>query len=225
MQNQFSIFPIADSALTIDFGNHFDDELHQYISFLTEYFRENAIEGIREIVPAYTSISIFYNILKIKKTEKTAFEIIKNWCEETINFTKNQELKTKNSKLITIPVIYDGEDLAFVAENNNLSIEEVIKIHTAPTYRVYMIGFLPGFAYMGGMDERIATPRRSSPRTSVPAGSVGIAGKQTGIYPLESPGGWQLIGRTTIPLFTPHEVSPTLLKAGDLVRFEAIHSQ
>lgn len=221
MPNNFSIFPIADSALTIDFGNQFDEALHQYISFLSEYFKENALEGIREIVPAYTSISVFYDILKIKKTEKTAFETIKNWCEQTINFTKNQELKTKNTKLITIPVIYDGEDLGFVAESNNLSIEEVIKIHTASTYRVYMIGFLPGFAYMGGMDVRIATPRRSSPRTSVPAGSVGIAGKQTGIYPLESPGGWQLIGRTEIPLFTPHEASPTLLKAGDLVRFEA----
>lgn len=225
MSRKFKIFPISDSALTIDFGNQFDETLHQYISFLSEYFSENAIEGIREVVPAYTSISIFYDILKIKKLEKTAFETIKNWCEQTINLTQNQELRTKNSKLITIPVIYDGEDLAFVAESNNLSIEEVIKVHTTPSYRVYMIGFLPGFAYMGGMDERIATPRRSSPRTSVPAGSVGIAGKQTGIYPLESPGGWQLIGRTTIPLFTPHEVSPTLLKAGDLVRFEAIRSQ
>lgn len=225
MQKQFSIFPIADSAITIDFGNHFDDELHQYISFLTEYFRENAIEGIREIVPAYTSISVFYDILKIKKTEKTAFETIKKWSETIIKITDNQELTKTNNQLITIPVIYDGEDLAFVAESNNLSIEEVIKIHTAPTYRVYMIGFLPGFAYMGGMDERIATPRRSSPRTVVPAGSVGIAGKQTGIYPLESPGGWQLIGRTKIPLFTPHEASPTLLKAGDLVKFEAIRSQ
>ena len=121
--------------------------------------------------------------------------------------------------LVKIPVIYDGEDLAFVAEYNQLSIEEVINIHTFPIYSVYMMGFLPGFAYLGGLDARIATPRKPTPRTKVPAGSVGIAGNQTGIYPSESPGGWQLIGRTERQLYTPNSPEITLLKAGDLVKF------
>jgi inhibitor of KinA len=125
-------------------------------------------------------------------------------------------------RIIEIPLVYDGEDLSYVANFHQISEAQTVELHTARTYRVYMMGFLPGFAYMGGLDARIATPRKSLPRTKVPAGSVGIAGNQTGIYPSESPGGWQLIGRTELQLYTPNADEITLLKAGDLVKFIAL---
>ena len=124
--------------------------------------------------------------------------------------------------LIEIPSMFDevsGPDLPLVAEKSGLSVNEVVELFTSSAYRVFMIGFLPGFAYMGEVDERIALPRKQQPRQVVPKGSIGIAGRQTGIYPLESPGGWQLIGRTEVELFTPYAERPTLLQPGDLVRF------
>ncbi|HEX8638388.1 MAG TPA: 5-oxoprolinase subunit PxpB, partial [Pyrinomonadaceae bacterium] len=131
-------------------------------------------------------------------------------------------IKKGNARLVEIPVYFDDEsapDLRFVAETNNLSPNEVIEIFTSQIYRVYMLGFLPGFAYMGEIDDRIAAPRKTSPRLKVPAGSVGIAGRQTGIYPFASPGGWQIIGRTDVDLFTPNRENPTYLRAGDSVKF------
>lgn len=125
---------------------------------------------------------------------------------------------TKKS-IIEIPVTYNGEDLEYVSNHTGFSRAEIISLHTAPIYRVFMMGFLPGFAYLGGMDKRLSVPRLDSPRPKVPAGSVGIAGEQTGIYPTESPGGWQLIGRTQIQLFNQHDKQLTLLKQGDYVRF------
>ena len=130
-----------------------------------------------------------------------------------------------NNRIINIPVFYNGEDLKDVAMQHQLTVEEVIKIHTERTYRVYMIGFLPGFAYMGKVDERIATPRHGRPRTNVPAGSVGIAGFQTGIYPLNSPGGWQLIGQTPLKIFDTKKEVPCLLKAGNIVQFVSINKK
>jgi KipI family sensor histidine kinase inhibitor len=121
-----------------------------------------------------------------------------------------------------IPVDFGGEDLNVVAEFSGLSTSGVVEIFLSRQYRVYMLGFLPGFAYMGEVDERIAVPRRATPRTKVPKGSVGIAGKQTGIYPFESPGGWQIIGRTPVEMFAPDREEPCLLRPGDIVRFKAI---
>jgi inhibitor of KinA len=129
---------------------------------------------------------------------------------------------------IEIPVCYGGEfgvDLQFVAEHNGMTADEVVAIHCGATYRVHMLGFAPGFPYLGGMSERIATPRRNTPRLKVAAGSVGIAGPQTGVYPLETPGGWQIIGRTPLALFRPAENPPTLLSPGDFVRFRPITSE
>src|SRR5699024_4926794 len=130
-----------------------------------------------------------------------------------------------NSRMVEIPVLYGGDygpDLDLVAHRNQLSTEEVIRIHSERDYLVYMIGFAPGFPYVGGMDERIEAPRKENPRQSIPAGSVGIAGKQTGIYPFESPGGWQIIGRTPAQLFLPESNPPTLIQPGDRLRFVPI---
>lgn len=217
---QFKIFALSDSAITIDFGAVIDVGISTIVGQLFDYCSKYPFDGFKEAVPAYASLTVFYDVLQIRASNpdaKTAFDIVQNYLTAAIQSLESAEVKEPN--LIEIPVIYDGEDLAFVASHNKLSTAEVIQIHTQATYRVYMMGFLPGFAYLGGMDERIATPRKASPRAKVPAGSVGIAGKQTGIYPLESPGGWQLIGHTDTPLFTLGSPEPTLLKAGDLVRF------
>lgn len=139
--------------------------------------------------------------------------------------SKMDEMKLPDAKVIEIPTLYGGEygpDIEFVAEHNKISPEEVIKIHTSNEYLIYMLGFTPGFPYLGGMDHKIAAPRLQTPRTKIPVGSVGIAGKQTGIYPIESPGGWQLIGRTPVKLYDPYKKEPILLNAGDYIKFVQI---
>jgi KipI family sensor histidine kinase inhibitor len=197
-----------------------DVGINTLVNQIFDYCNAHPFVGFVEAVPAYASLTVFYDVIKVRNSHSnngTAYAVAENYLIISLENLAKSEIK--EPLLIDIPVVYEGEDLAFVAEYNQLSIEEVIQIHTQPTYRVYMMGFLPGFAYLGGMDERIATPRKSTPRTKVPGGSVGIAGKQTGIYPLESPGGWQLIGRTSLSLFNIDSPNPTLLKAGDLVRF------
>lgn len=220
MTPPYKIFPLSDSSITIDFGAVIDAGINSLVAQLFDYCNKYPFDGYIECVPAYASLTVFYEVIAVRNAHpqaNTAYAIVETYL---VNAMINLEsIESQEPDLIEIPVVYDGEDLAFVAAHNQLTIEEVIRIHTQAVYRVYMMGFLPGFAYLGGMDERIATPRKSTPRIKVPAGSVGIAGEQTGIYPLESPGGWQLIGRTSIPLFNMDSPNPTLLKAGDLVRF------
>jgi inhibitor of KinA len=225
----YQIFPLGDSALTIDFGNEISVELNNCVLRLAEFINRNSFEGFIEIVPAYSSLTIFYDIFKVQRNYQefaTAFETVKNFIEEAINHLN--EFEETTARLVEIPVCFDKEfalDLEFVAGENNLSPEKAIEIFLGKTYRVFMLGFLPGFSYMGEVDAGIVTPRKLSPRLKVPAGSVGIAGKQTGIYSLESPGGWQIIGRTPIPLFTPSDEKPTLLQAGDSVKFYEIDKE
>lgn len=220
MTPPYKIFPLSDSSITIDFGAVIDTGINSLVAQLFDYCNKYPFDGYIECVPAYASLTVFYEVIAVRNAHlqtNTAYAVAESYLTNAVMNLESTERQEPD--LIEIPVVYDGEDLAFVASHNQLTIEEVIRIHTQTVYRVYMMGFLPGFAYLGGMDERIATPRKSTPRTKVPAGSVGIAGKQTGIYPLESPGGWQLIGKTSIPLFDMDAESPTLLKAGDLVRF------
>ena len=177
-----------------------------------------------ESVPAYASLAVFYDTLTIKQQQTnftTAFEFIQQCILQLISKIDNQP-DDKTNTIIRIPVYYNGADLNEVASLRGLSVEELIQIHTAVTYRVYMTGFLPGFAYMGTVDERIVTPRKEQPRLYVPAGSVGIAGGQTGIYPSDSPGGWQLIGNTPLQIFDKNKKDPCLLKAGNQVQFVSI---
>lgn len=217
------IFPLGDNALTIEFGNEISVEINNRVLKLAEFFEENYFEGFVEIVPAYSSLTIFYDVYKIRKTYpefSTAFEKVKDFAESALS--KLKEIQQKDFRTIEIPICFDSEfspDLEFVAAQNNLTADEVIKIFLDKIYRVFMLGFLPGFSYMGEVDEKIATPRKLSPRLHVPVGSVGIAGKQTGIYSLESPGGWQIIGQTPIKLFTPDQENPAFLQAGDSVKF------
>lgn len=221
--NKIKIFPLSTNVLTIEFGNEISGTLNRRAINLSRYFEKNRFQGFIETVPAYASVTIFYDVYKVKKNFPefaTAFDAVKNLVE--IALENLSEIADFESRLVKIPVSFAQEfalDLEFVAETNNLTTIEVIKIFTAQTYRVFMLGFLPGFAYLGEIDERISAPRKSSPRLKVPKGSVGIAGRQTGIYPLESPGGWQIIGRTDLEMFDFKKENPSLLQVGDLVKF------
>ena len=221
----YSIFSLGDAAITIDFGNMIDQTInHQVISRFHE-LRENPFWGIIDIVPAYSSITIHYDIAKIRQLSsgtETAFEKVKQLLEEKMKQSVPE--RTIEKRLIRIPVCYETEyapDLQQFISIKNISKEELITLHTQKIYNVFMIGFLPGFAYMGEVDERIAMPRKQQPNI-VAAGSIGIAGKQTGIYPLISPGGWNIIGRTPLKLFDTNRVEPILIKAEDTIQFYSI---
>ena len=179
--------------------------------------------GFVESVPAYASLAVFYDAVFINNNQQqiiSAFDFAKICVAKIAAEINNRS--SKMEKKISIPVYYNGEDLEYVAGMHQMSVEEVIKIHTAVTYRVFMTGFLPGFAYMGTVDEKIITTRKDTPRLHVAAGSVGIAGAQTGIYPLDSPGGWQIIGTTPLKIFNKEKINPCLLNAGDNVQFISI---
>jgi inhibitor of KinA len=223
MRNDVKFFSLADNALTIELGSVISENLNRRAIKLSNYFEQNKFPGLIETVPAYASVTIFFNILSVRRAFPeftTAFDAVKKLAENALENLKN--IPEKAPRLIEIPVSFDAEfalDLEFVAKENDLKTREVIEIFTAKTYRVYMLGFLPGFSYMGEVDASIATPRRQTPRLKVPKGSVGIAGRQTGIYSLESPGGWQIIGKTDVGLFTPEAENPCFLQPGDTVKF------
>lgn len=221
----YRIFPLGDTAITIDFGNLIDETINSHVLKLFQQFCTEPLPGMIEAVPAYSTLTVYYDVFGISKTlnnGKTVYEYI---CEQVNE--RLQKVLTADDKqfnLVRIPVCYEGEfapDIEKLAKQKNISPEEVIHIHTSKQYRVYMLGFLPGFSYMGEVDEKIAMPRKLQPET-VAAGSVGIAGKQTGIYPFVSPGGWQVIGRTPLKLFDIEKKQPTLLKEGDTVQFISI---
>jgi inhibitor of KinA len=223
VSNHYKIFPLSDSAITIDFGNVIDENINDIVMQLYKNCTKNTFVGMKEAMPAYASLTIFYDVFSVRRKYtffKTAYAFVEDFLIKS--YENIGEGESFQKRIIEIPVVYDGEDLSYVANFHQISEAQIIELHTTPIYRVYMMGFLPGFAYMGGLDAQISTPRRATPRTKVPAGSVGIAGNQTGIYPSESPGGWQLIGRTALELYTPSSSEITLLKAGDLVKFIAL---
>lgn len=224
-QNSYQLFALGETALVIDFGNIIDEEKNRQVHQLYYKLTKNPFPGMIEAVPAYSSLTIFYDILFIQKKFNPASSVFE-WVKNSIVTFLSEDLKieTKISGSVRIPVCYDlqfGKDLPSIAEKNKLSLEEIIKLHTDKSYRVYMLGFIPGFPYMAAVDERIASPRKKEP-VMVEAGSVGIAGRQTGIYPFNSPGGWQIIGQTPIRLFNKDEREVTLFKPGDLVSFYSI---
>lgn len=218
-------FPLGENALTISFGNIISAEINEKVLNLARFIEENKPRFIIEIIPAYSSLTIIYDIIEVKKTYPNfslAFDAVKNFVEKNLEKLVENNSKTK-PRLIEVPCKFDKDsalDLDFIAKEKNLSPKEIIEIFTSKIYRVYMLGFLPAFAYMGEVDERIATTRKQTPRTKVPKGSIGIAGNQTGIYPCSSPGGWQIIGKTDVEMFTPNAENLTYLQAGDLVKFK-----
>ena len=192
-----TISPVGDRAISIDFGQVIDPTINRHIRQTIERIKELQLEGIIELVPTYCALLVEYDAMLYSYSE--ICNIIEPTLEEGMTNTTN-ELVT----VVEVPTVYGGEfgpDLSFVASHNHLSEDEVISIHSGTDYLVYMLGFIPGFTYLGGMDSRIATPRLSSPRTLIPSGSVGIAGEQTGTYPSDSPGGWQIIGRTPVTMY------------------------
>ncbi len=217
MYDKIKYLPVGDKSLVMEFGNEISPEINKRIRLTMKGISEKNIRGIEELIPTYRSILIIYNPLLIKhKDLVSALETLERSSSDEGNLLK---------RIVEIPTIYGneyGSDIEFVAEHNNLTVEDVVNIHTSVDYLIYMLGFTPGFTYLGGLDSRIATPRLEVPRTKIPAGSTGIAGSQTGIYPIESPGGWQLIGRTPLELYNPYKNPPVLLKAGDYVRFVRI---
>lgn len=221
----YHIFPLGDTAITIDFGNCIDEQINLEVITRYQQFLQTPLPGIIEIVPAYSSLTLYYDVASLKKivnSPETVFSYIKKQAEERLQHpVPGIEIK---ERLIKIPVCYEDEfamDILQLAAAKNLTVEEVIQLHHSRTYKVYMLGFLPGFAYMGTVNEKIAMPRKPEP-VPIPAGSVGIAGQQTGIYPMVSPGGWQIIGRTPLKLFDHTKAEPTLLQAGDRVQFYSI---
>jgi inhibitor of KinA len=225
-QESIRIFPLGDDALTVEFGNEISETINKKAIGVAAYFERHPFPGFIEAVPAYSSATIFYDLAAVRKCFPefpTAFDAVRNRAEAAINAEESDPIE--NQRTIEIPFRTDKEsapDLEFVAKSTSLTPAEVIEIFTSVTYRIFMLGFLPGFAYMGEVDERLAMPRKETPRLKVPIGSVAITGRQTGVYSLESPGGWQIIGRTNVEMFTPRAKLPCLLNTGDRVRFVAI---
>ncbi|ARF15097.1 5-oxoprolinase subunit PxpB [Sporosarcina ureae] len=225
-QKSLDIKVLGDSAIIIKLGEGIHPSIHQQVKNLSFLLDKYPFDGFIESVPAYNSLAVYYSPYLVYQS-KNGFQIDGTPIEKVTHYintlaTQISEIPVTEGRLVEIPVLYGGEfgpDLEIVAETHGMSIEEVIEIHTTPEYLVYMIGFAPGFPFLGGLDERIATPRKLTPRTSIPPGSVGIAGKQTGVYPLETPGGWQIIGRTPTDLFVPDMSPPSLLQSGDKIKF------
>ena len=211
----------GDRALFVNFANRISPQINRKVHLLASFIEKEKGEGILEMVPTYRSLCIYYDPLRVRlKDLKTRLSQIEHELEKAG--------KTSPGKVLEIPVAYGGEygaDLGFVASSSGLSEKEVIQIHSGSDYLIYMCGFTPGFSYLGGLDARIATPRLETPRVSVPAGSVGIAEQQTGIYPLESAGGWRLIGRTPLKLFDPYKEPPIPFLPGDCFRFIPISEE
>jgi len=211
------IKPLGDTALRIQLGEGIDPELNRRVRAACVALERAALPGVVECVPSYAAVTVHY------RPHVVRFQELCRQLEAAI--ASDQEIQVAPGKVVTIPVLYGGEygpDLGFVAEHHRLSVEEVISLHTSPEYLVYMIGFAPGYPFLGGLPEQLATPRLEKPRLSVPKGSVGIGGAQTGVYSVDSPGGWRLIGRTPVVMYDPKKQPPALLEAGDRVRFRSV---
>ena len=217
MYQQARFLPAGDKALTVELGDSISPVTNRRVRDLQVAIESQEIPGVVDLVPSYRSLLVYYDPGRVSLTQLT----------ERLSALEQDldQAAVQAPKVVEIPTLYGGEygpDLAHVAEHNELTPEEVVQIHCRAEYLVYMMGFTPGFPYLGGMSDRIATPRLQTPRTAIPAGSVGIAEQQTGVYPIESPGGWQLIGRTPVQLFDPQRDPPVVVEAGDFIWFAPI---
>lgn len=220
------ITPLGDLALEIELGETIDEPTHRRVQAAWRALAAAPLPGVIEIVPAYTTVTVFYDPLLAGRAGAPENNLLDWLTVQVSERLKNPPKMEKfKGRTVEVPVCYEGEfgpDLGLVAKQAKLSPEEVIKRHGKPEYLVYLIGFAPGFPYLGGLPKELETPRQARPRMVVPPGSVGIGGRQTGIYPSATPGGWNLIGRTPLKLFRPAEDPPVLLRAGDRVKFRAV---
>lgn len=209
--------PAGDTAVAVEFGNEISKEVNARVHALNTALMDSGMKGIVEMVPTYRSLMVHYDPGVILYDELV---------EETKSLLgRLDHIQSSPSSVLEIPVLYGGEtgpDLDFVATYSGKTPQEVVEIHSSTQYLIYMLGFTPGFAYLGGMSKDISAPRLEKPRVTIPAGSVGIAGTQTGIYPMDSPGGWRLIGRTPVRLYDPEREEPILLRAGEYIQFTPI---
>jgi inhibitor of KinA len=215
--------PLGDHAVTITLGDSIDEATHRYVRAVSFHLETHPPRALLDQVPAFVSVAVHYDPMKVAGAGSSPYHRFVAELERSLCDVRVDELPPP--RIVDIPVCYGGElgpDLDDVARKHALHPHDVVEIHSSAEYLVYMVGFMPGFAYLGGLSDRIATPRRSSPRTAVPAGTVGIGGQQTGVYPLTSPGGWNLIGRTPLRIFDIARDEPALLATGDRVRFTPI---
>ena len=214
LYSKIQSYDMGDRGLLLEFGDEISQEINEKVRRMALAIQSEAMEGILETVPTYRSLLVLYDPLTLSIKEfKKRLAIIEE---------RFQQAPLPEPKLTRIPVIYGGKygpDLGFVAQLHHTSPDEIIRLHCGKPYLIYLIGFMPGFPYMGELPERLVTPRLKTPRLSVPAGTVAIARKQTGIYPMESPGGWQLLGRTPVKMFDPSHDPPAYLRMGDQVQF------
>ncbi len=212
--------PMGDRALLVELGDAIHPDVNRNVRKLFLILEKEKVPGVKDLVPSYRSLMVVYDPLEL------SLPALQDTVSYLYEYADASTLPTP--KRVELPVVYGGKygpDLEWVASYHHLSLEEVIKLHTLPTYQVYMIGFTPGYPYLGEVPEAIATPRRPTPRTAVPQGSVAIAQRQTGIYPVQSPGGWHILGWTPLRLFDPDKWPPSLLEMGDLVKFISIQEE
>lgn len=226
IENDIAIHSLGDSAMVVQLGEGINPMIHHKIINIVDLLEAHPFEGFIESIPGYNNLTVHYDPFEVQQhhhqpnTLQTSFDIVSSLMR---HYVKKAETRSSiKNNLVEIPVLYGGEygpDLEYVADFNQITPDEVIELHTKKDYLVYMIGFAPGFPYLGNIDKKIAAPRKKKPSQNISAGSVGIAGEQTGIYSLHSPGGWQIIGQTPVELFKPASSPPTLLKPGDEIRF------
>ncbi|MFC5684358.1 5-oxoprolinase subunit PxpB [Flavobacterium sp. MAHUQ-51] len=229
MNQEFQIYSLGEQSLTIELGKKIDLNIYQKVTALQGLIKSLAIQGITEMVPSYCTLTIHYDPYTVKNylpiSPESISQRFSNYLQQIIGNWNPEILENTTSDLIEIPVCYDpkyGLDLEEMALYHNTTVSKIIELHTATIYSVFMVGFLPGFPYLGILPESLATPRKKQPRLKMPAGAVAIGGNQTGIYPIESPGGWNIIGQTPLKIFDKKRSNPFLLQAGNQVKFVPI---